>query len=173
MHGTHVNVTDLKAQPAVVQQPHPPLIIGGGSPRVLRLAGAQADIVSFNFDNRAGVVGPAGVASSGADAMDNKVRWVREGAGARFDDIELEVGAYFTVVTPDEAAAEATGAKMGEMFGLSGQDMIDHPNTLIGTVDAICDRLQHRRDRYGFSYVTVSDRNMEAFAPVVERLNGH
>jgi probable F420-dependent oxidoreductase len=173
MNTAHVNVTGLMAQPAVVQQPHPPLIIGGGSPRVLRLAGAQADIVSFNFDNRAGVVGPAGVASSGADAMDNKVRWVREGAGSRFDQIELEVGAYFTVVVPDDAAADATGAKMGEMFGLSGQDMIDHPNTLIGTVDAIVDRLQHRRDRYGFSYVTVSDRNMEAFAPVVERLNGH
>jgi probable F420-dependent oxidoreductase len=172
MQGKHVNVTELKAQPSVVQQPHPPLIIGGGSPRVLRLAGAEADIVSFNFDNRAGVVGPAGVASSGADAMDNKVRWVREGAGDRFDGIELEVGAYFTVVTPDAAAADATGAKMGEMFGLDGAAMIEHPNSLIGTVDDIVDRLQHRRDRYGFSYVTVSDRNMEAFAPVVARLVG-
>jgi probable F420-dependent oxidoreductase len=172
MNTPHVNVTGLMAQPAVVQQPHPPIIIGGGSPRVLRLAGAEADIVSFNFDNRAGVVGPAGVASSGADAMDNKVRWVQEGAGARFDAIELEVGAYFTVVTTDQTAADATGTKMGEMFGLSGPDMIDHPNTLIGTVDDIADRLQRRRDRYGFSYVTVSDRNMEAFAPVVERLAG-
>lgn len=172
MHGTHVNVTDLKAQPKVVQQPHPPLMIGGGSPKVLRLAGAEADIVSFNFDNRAGVVGPAGVGSSTADAMDNKVRWVREGAGDRFDGLELEVGAYFTVVTPDEAAAEATGEKMGQMFGLDGPAMRDHPNTLIGTVDDIVERLQRRRDRYGFSYVTVSDRNMEAFAPVVERLAG-
>ena len=46
----------------------------------------------------------------------------------------------------------------------------------IGSVDAICDELQRRRELYGISYVAVLDdgeNNMvEAFAPVVARLAG-
>jgi probable F420-dependent oxidoreductase len=167
--GAHVRGSGYKGQPLSVQRPRPPLMIGGGARKVLTYAGTVADIVSFNFDNRAGVVGPAGVQSSSASAMDQKIAWVREGAGSRFDAIELEVGAYFTAVTDQ---ADATAEKMGSMFGLSAADMAEHPNALIGSVDRICEMLLARRERYGFSYVSVSERNADAFAPVVARLAG-
>jgi alkanesulfonate monooxygenase SsuD/methylene tetrahydromethanopterin reductase-like flavin-dependent oxidoreductase (luciferase family) len=147
----------------------PPIMVGGGAPRVLRLAGRVADIVSLNFDNRAGVVGPHGVGSSTADGTDEKIRWVREGAGARFDDLEIEVAGYFTAVTD---RAEETATAIGANFGLDAQAMLDHSNALIGTVDAICDRLEGRRERHGISYVTIPGRQMRSFAPVVERLAG-
>lgn len=159
----------FKGQPTPVQQPRPPIMIGGGAQKVLTMAGRLADIVSFNFDNRAGVVGPAGVKSASAQGMEQRIAWVREGAGDRFDQVELEVGAYFTVVTD---AAVPTAEKMGGMFGLTAEEMLEHPNALIGSVDAICDRLVERRERFGLSYVSVSERNLEAFAPVVERLAG-
>jgi len=167
--GAHVTAKGYKGEPKPVQQPHPPIIIGGGARRVLTYAGSAADIVSFNFNNRAGFVGPDGVRSSSAAAMDDKIAWVREGAGARFDGIELEVGAYFTVVTDDP---RPVAEKMGSMFGLSAEEMAEHPNALIGSVDQICEMLLARRERYGFSYVSVSDRNADAFAPVVARLAG-
>ena len=56
-----VRATEFEGLPKPVQKPHPPIMVGGGSPKVLRLAGAEADIVSFNFNNRAGVIGPDGV----------------------------------------------------------------------------------------------------------------
>lgn len=167
--GAHINANGFKGQPSPVQKPRPPIMIGGGAKKVLTYAGSVADIVSFNFNNRAGVVGPAGVQSSTAAAMDEKVQWVRDGAGARFGDIELEIGAYFTVVTDDAGPA---AEKMGSMFGLSGEEMAAHPNALIGSVESICDTLRERRERYGFSYITVSDRNADAFAPVVAALAG-
>jgi hypothetical protein len=145
-------------------------MIGGGAPRILALAGREADIVSFNFDNRAGVIGPAGVASGTAAETDRKIGWVREGAGARFDSIELEVGAYFTVVTPQ---AKPVLAQFAAAFGLTEAQMADHPHALIGSVDSIVETLQKRRDRFGISYVTVPDTAMSAFAPVVARLHGH
>lgn len=159
-------------QPVPVQAGGPPIMIGGGARKVLTLAGQVADIVSFNFDNRSGKVGPQSVQSAAASVMEQRIGWVREGAGDRFDSIELEVGAYFTVVTPDTPTAQGTAAKMGEMFGMSADDMLAHPNALIGTVDEICDRLVERRERYGISFVTVSDRNLDSFAPVVARLAG-
>jgi len=162
----------FRGQPMPVQAGGPPIMIGGGARKVLTLAGKKADIVSFNFDNRSGVVGPQSVQSAAASVMEQRIGWVREGAGDRFDEIELEVGAYFTVVTPDSASGAATAEKMGGMFGMTADDMAAHPNALIGTVDQICDRLVERRERFGINFVTVSDRNLDAFAPVVARLAG-
>jgi probable F420-dependent oxidoreductase len=167
-----VTAAGFRGEPVPVQAGGPPIMIGGGARKVLTLAGRVADIVSFNFDNRAGVVGPTSVQSAAASVMEQRIGWVRDGAGDRFDQILLEVGAYFTVVTPDTSAAEATAEKMGGMFGMSGADMLAHPNALIGTVDEICDRLVERRERYGISVITVSDRNLESFTPVVARLAG-
>lgn len=169
VRGDHVQVFGYQGTPAPVQKPGPPIFIGGGARKVLQLAGREADIVSFNFNNRAGVIGAEGVSSSTAENMEQKVAWVREGAGDRFDQIELEIGAYFTAVT-DDAPAAAEG--LAKMFGLSTDDVLAHPNAYFGTVDQICETLQQRREHYGFSYVTVADRNMEMFAPVVARLAG-
>ncbi|MFN8023525.1 MAG: TIGR03621 family F420-dependent LLM class oxidoreductase [Acidimicrobiales bacterium] len=167
-----VAASGFVGQPQPVQAGGPPIMIGGGARKVLTLAGQVADIVSFNFDNRAGRVGPESVQSAAASVMEQRIAWVRDGAGDRFDRIELEVGAYFTIVTPDTPTAQVAADKMGEMFGMSADDMLAHPNALIGTVDEICDRLVERRERYGISFVTVSERNLDAFAPVVARLAG-
>lgn len=165
--GEHVRASGFEGAPKPIQKPHPPIMIGGGSKRILKLAAEQADIVSFNFNNRSGKIGPEGVLSATAEATKKKAAWVRECAGARADDLEFEVGAYFTFVT-DDGAAMAKG--MGGAFGLEAEDMLKHPHALIGTVDAICEELERRREEHGFSYVTVGDNVMEAFAPVVARL---
>ena len=141
-----------------MQQPHPPIFIGGGRQRILTLAGRLADIVSFNFDNSAGRLGAASVASSGADETAQKLEWVRAGAGDRFDDIELEIGAYFVAVDDDPGPMIAA---MAGRFGVSEEEFASHPHALLGSVDSICDTLQERRERFGFSYVTVPQRNMD------------
>jgi alkanesulfonate monooxygenase SsuD/methylene tetrahydromethanopterin reductase-like flavin-dependent oxidoreductase (luciferase family) len=158
----------VEGLPTTVQRPHPPIMIGGGSKRVLSLAGREAQIVSFNFDNSSGKIGP-GVPTSDADATDQKVAWVRDAAGDRFDSLELEIGAYFTFVTDQ---GQATAEAMAPRMGLTVDQMLDHPHALIGSVDTICDELERRRERYGISYVTVGDTAADAFAPVVARLAG-
>ncbi len=146
-----------------------PIMIGGGSPRILRLAGREADIVSLNFNNRSGMIGPDGVQLSSEAETQKKVGWIKEGAGDRFADLEIEIGAYFTFVMDDPSPVLGPFA---EMFGLSEEDMLKHPHALFGSVDAICDELERRRELHGISYITVGKDNMESFAPVVERLAG-
>lgn len=167
MDGEHVHAVGFNASPALATPP--PIMIGGGSPRVLRLAGRVADIVSINFNNSAGKIGPAGVGSGTQAGTTDKVSWIREGAGDRFDEVEIEIGAYFTVVTDD---APTVRAGFGQMFGLTADDIAGHPHCLMGTVDEICDILQERRETYGITYVTVGGANIDAFAPVVARLAG-
>ncbi len=169
-YGKHYNVSGFTGSPEPIQKPHPPLMIGGGGRRVLSLAAREADIVSFNFDNRSGVIGPDGVKSATAKATAEKIEWVRAAAGDRFDALDLEIGAYFTFVT-DTPRKLAEG--MGKAMGLSTDEMLDHPHGLFGSTDGICDALEERRERYGISRIAIGDDALEAFSPVVARLAGH
>lgn len=173
LDGEFIKWEGFHGTPSPAQQPWPPLMIGGGSKKILEFAGAEADIVSLNFNNRSGMLGPDGMNSGLAAATAKKIDWIKNGAGKRFDSIELEIGAYNTIIT-DHAAP--TAAAIGDALGMSGEDIINHPHCLIGSVDAICDELLRRRETYGISYVAVLDdgeNNMvEAFAPVVARLAG-
>jgi probable F420-dependent oxidoreductase len=166
--GEHVNASGFEGLPKP-SNGTPPIMIGGGAQRILGIAGREADIVSLNFNNSSGKIGPAGVGSSTAALTAEKIGWIRDGAGARFDDLEIEIGAYFTVVTDER---EATLAKMAPMFALEPDQFAEHPHALIGPVEAICDQLVERRETYGISYITFSGSVMEAVAPIVERLTG-
>jgi len=167
--GEHVHVSGFAGLPRPAQQPGPPIIIGGGAPKILGLAGRLADIVSINFNNSSGRLGGASVASSGADETAQKIGWIRDGAGERFDDIELEIGAYFVAVGDGaDAALEA----MAGRFGVSGEQFATHPHALFGSTAQICETLIERRERYGVSYVTVAQRHVDEFAPVVAALSG-
>ena len=156
---------DFEAVPKPVSKP--PIMIGGGSPRVLRLAGREADIVSLNFNNRKGMIGPDGVRLSTASETARKIGWIREGAGGRLHEIEIEIGAYFTFVMDE---AKPVVEQFGQMFGLSEEEMLAHPHALFGGVDSICEELERRREAFGISYVTVPMDAADAFAPVVARL---
>ncbi len=175
-HGTHVDVSGFSGRPLPVQRPGsgdrsgPPIMIGGGSPKVLGLAGAKADIVSVNFDNSSGRLGGASVAGSGSDQTARKIEWIRAGAGDRLDELEIEIGAYFVAVGDDAPAQLET---MAQRFGVPVDDFATHPHALFGSVDQVCETLLERRERFGVSYVTVAQRYMEAFAPIVAELAGH
>jgi probable F420-dependent oxidoreductase len=169
IQGRYVRASGFAGRPRPVQQPHPPIFIGGGAPRVLKLAGRLADIVSINFNNAAGKLGPGSVASSTRDATEEKIGWIADGAGDRFGDIELEIAAYFVAISEDPRdALEA----MARRFGVTPEALSEHPHALIGSVPEVCDRLEQRRSELGVSYINVAQRSMEAFAPVVARLAG-
>ncbi|MBH80428.1 MAG: F420-dependent oxidoreductase [Gammaproteobacteria bacterium] len=147
-----------------------PIMIGGGSPRVLRLAGRESDIASINFNNRAGRMdGDNVVKYSTAHGTSDKVAWIKEGAGERFDDIELEIGIYFHAVTDNQ---RQTAEEMGRAMGMDTETFLAFPHALVGSVDYMCEELERRRELYGFSYISVLDRGVDGFAPVVARLAG-
>jgi probable F420-dependent oxidoreductase len=68
--GVHYRIKDLEGSPLPVQKPHPPILLGGGGRRMLRLAAREADIVNVNFDLREGRVNRDLVRSGLAVATD-------------------------------------------------------------------------------------------------------
>lgn len=168
--GDHYVIDNYESHPSPVQRPGPPLILGGGRKRMLDIAARQADIVGINPSLHAGEVGPDAAADATAAATDRKLAWVRDAAGDRFDDIELNCLVLATLVTDDQPG---TAAMMGQMFGLDADGALEVPHALIGSLDQIADQIQARRDRWGFSYLVIQGvEAMEALAPVVARLTG-
>ncbi len=166
--GEHYTIHAHDALPKPTQQ-QPPIVIGGGGRRLLRLAGRTADVVGINPNLRAGEVGADAAQSTLAAATREKIAWVREGAGDRFDDIELQIRYFMTAVTDD---ARGLAEALAPGFGVTPDDALASGTVLVGTVDEICDTLVQRREEWGVSYVVVGDDLFEAFAPVVARLAG-
>jgi probable F420-dependent oxidoreductase len=167
--GKHYAVDGFEGAPRPLQRPHPPIMIGGGSRRVLQLAGREANVASLNYNNRLGTLLGDGFRESTEEPTLEKVEWIRQGAGERFAEVEIHIGAYFTNVTDDPVGV---AAEMSDTFGVPPEQVMTHPHALIGSTDAICDELIRRRELYGISYVGVGAHLIDEFAPVVQRLTG-
>ena len=166
--GEHYTITGYNGLPKPVQSP-PPVLIGGGGPRVLRFAARNADIVGINATLTSGAVDETTFASMTADATDEKVRLVRDTAieAGRWNDIEMNIRAFMVFVTDDVPKALAT---LSAFTGAPADVIAESPFALVGPVDKIIGELQERRDRWGFSYVIVGQNDIEPFAPVVAAL---
>jgi probable F420-dependent oxidoreductase len=167
--GKHYAISGLDGSPKPVQRPHPPILIGGGGRRVLTLAAREADIVGLNIDLRAGRIDASAGPNATLEATDEKVAWIKEAAGPRFDELELQVRIHLAAVTDDR---EAMAVAVAAGFGLAPEQALQTPHALAGTVAQIVDDLQVRRERWGISAIGISMDAMDAMAPVVARLAG-
>lgn len=167
--GEHYRLAGLEGTPKPVQRPHPPILIGGGGKRILTLAAQQADIVGLNFNLHGGridaTVGPDGTAEHTAE----KIGWIRDAAGDRFDDLELQVRIHLAVVTDDRIGL---AEQLAPGFGLTPEAALASPHALAGTVEQIIDDLVEQRERFGISYIGISAASIDDMAPVVARLAG-
>ncbi len=167
--GEHYRLQGYAGTPRPVQRPIP-LLIGGGSRRMLSIAAREADIVGVNPSIHSGHVDVDSARDGGASRTDEKLSWIREAAGDRFDDLEINLLQFAAVVTDDR---EGTAAALAGAFGLPAEEVLEYPHACIGTIDQIVDDLQARRERWGASYLVFQgEQAMEAMAPVVARLRG-
>ncbi|HEY7846597.1 MAG TPA: TIGR03621 family F420-dependent LLM class oxidoreductase [Candidatus Limnocylindria bacterium] len=171
--GNHYRITDMDGLPKPVQRPHPPFLIGGGGRRTLSLAGREAQIVGFA--PRISADGRGDPLSFTLEATAEKVRWVREAAGDRFDALTLNV--YPSMSQPsltDRAGQEfaALAARLSEMgpAPISERQVAESPHVMIGSLDGLVEKFTMLRERLGISSFLVGD--VGPLDAVVERLAG-
>jgi probable F420-dependent oxidoreductase len=169
--GRHYAIDGLTSHPLPCQRPHPPLLIGGGKRRVLTIAGREADIVGVLTTSVAGGAVEDIVNERLPAAVEEKIGWIRAGAGERFSRIELSLIPTVLFAGDRRARAAQLIAERG-WRGVSVDDVLSMPSVLIGSKDEIIEDMLARRDRFGFSYYVVSDTIMEGFTPVVAELAG-
>lgn len=165
--GPHYRLDRASVGVEPCQKPRPPLAIGAGGPRMLRLAAREADIVGLvpGFNTGGGIV----IRQASETATAAKVAVVRNAAGTRFAGLELNLwlGAAGLIGSGNSLPGSAVAAA-----GRAATAFYDSPYVLFGTLKSVKERLERRRDRLGISYYTIPGQAMEAMAPLVEALSG-
>jgi probable F420-dependent oxidoreductase len=175
-NGQHYRITNI-AKAVDPLPPHPPaILVGGGRPKILGVAGRHADIVGINPSLHEGKVTRETARDLTIERVQQKIAWVRaaaEAAGRNFSELELSTLSFVVAVTEDpkplrEMIAQNTGMSHDEIAGC--------PLFMTGSAREICDTLLARRERTGISHVVIQHRDLAAtrkFAEaVVAELNG-
>jgi probable F420-dependent oxidoreductase len=171
--GVHYTVRDLSGLPKPIQRPHPPILVGGGGKRILRLAAREADIVGVHCNLRQGELGKDAADDLSAQRVAEKVLWVREEVEsvAREHPPVLQFSIYLCQVNDSSRIGNEVVSSFAGWLGADPFLLSDSPAVLVGSVEQCVERLQELRDRYGFSYVNLG-RDVEGVAPIVARLAG-
>ena len=171
--GQHYTITDYDGYPKPVQRPYPPFLIGGGGRRTLELAAREANIVGLAPRILSGQrPDPHSITWA---ATEEKVGWVREAAGDRFDALEFNVyPSQWPIVVTDDLRGEARKVidRMKERTGIemTEQDIIDSPHIFIGSIERFVEKFTELRERLGVNSFLVG--SLDELGPVVERLAG-
>jgi len=170
-HGRYYQVTDA---PRVAPEPVAPrLLVGGGGPKAMRLAGRVADVVSMlpRLDTGEWSV-RASLADSTLERMVEKAAWVRAGAAAAGRDpaaVELNTMVYGLAVGDDPTARREALARDN---GVAVADLGDSTLFLTGTGPEVRARLLEYRDRVGLTYFSLFDPGDEQIAYLAEQVVG-
>jgi probable F420-dependent oxidoreductase len=165
--GDHYQLERASVGVATVQRPRPPLAIGGGGPRMLRLAAREADIVGLvpGFNARGRPILRQATETAAAE----KVALIKAAAGDRFANLELNLWLLDAglVGSGNSLRGSAWAALRWGPTALYGS-----PYVLYGTLSSLRERLLRRRDKLGISYYTIPGHAMDSMAPLVEALAG-
>jgi probable F420-dependent oxidoreductase len=175
--GDHYTVAGHEMYPPSSQQPRPPILLVAGGPRMTRFAAAEADIIAINPATKSNEAwAEQNLADASADAVDRKIHAIRDAAGNRYDELELQIVVPFVVPTDDrEGTATAIADSLpsdDRSIDINAETVLASPYVLIGTEEQICDALLERRARWGLSYYVFNDNSIDAVAPIVARLSG-
>src|ERR1700730_16835297 len=171
--GRFYRVKGFEDLPRPIQRPHPPFFVGGGSPKLLRFAAQNAEIVGIAPrvlpDGKADV---AGCQLAGSEA---KIAIIQEAAGDRFDLLEIDTYPSFSAKVTDQArpAAREVADWIRQRYGVdfSEDDILASPHVFIGSVDGLVEKFQMLRERLHTNHIMVGE-DYRDFAPLVERLSG-
>ncbi|MEV0070230.1 MULTISPECIES: TIGR03621 family F420-dependent LLM class oxidoreductase [unclassified Amycolatopsis] len=141
--------------------PVPPIMLSGSGDRMVALGGREADIFSFSI--MAGVT--AGTAPE--DAFAHRVQVLRDAAGDRFGDIELNL----FVAAVGDSVEELDLGIIRQASGLPDEQLTQLPGVLVGSPREIAERLERYRETFGTTYISVLEPHLAAFAEVIKHLS--
>jgi probable F420-dependent oxidoreductase len=173
--GRFFQIESFQPQPGYATPP--PILVGGGSPRILGISGQLADIISIS--TRASADGRVDMPNIRLAAVENKLRFIREAAQERFDNIELNMTVRDVRITDDRRAAARSlldewsrSRMLANVADVTEDDILDSPHEAIGSVQQIVEQFEVARERWGIAYLEVGSGDHEAIAPIMAALAG-
>jgi probable F420-dependent oxidoreductase len=149
-------VDHLEHVATYIKREHPsvPVMVAGDGDRVLTLAAREMDIV--------GLTGGRGRKGE-SDPLAARVAFVRDAAGDRFADLELNL--MISAAPSDSSARPDLSFPRRHAPDLPEAEVLAFPGVMTGTPRDIADTLRDYRDRCGVTYITV----LEPFADYIAK----
>ena len=104
-----------------------------------------------------------------AISLRQKIDWIENAAGDRYNEIELNVLAVTAVVSDD---AERVAEQWANQLSVPKEALADSPYFLFGNEDQVVAKLESYREKYRLSYFTIREPFLDSFAPIMKRLRG-
>jgi alkanesulfonate monooxygenase SsuD/methylene tetrahydromethanopterin reductase-like flavin-dependent oxidoreductase (luciferase family) len=161
--GEHYRLTDFRSHPKPIQDPVP-LMIGARERRMLSFAAREAQIIS--------VLAATGEGGNRLAGFEQQLRWIDEAGGASRSDLLLGIRIPFGELVAPGGSSEAAAERWGGRMGMTAAEVLTSPFLLVGDLSRIKDHLVEIAERFGVSYVTVSEDLAWQVAPIIEDLSG-
>ncbi len=165
--GEHYTVRGLELTPAPRRTPVP-LLVAGSGPILLSLAARTADTVALNPGLPLDFGDWQEGATPYADVTDRKLAWIRDAAGERYANLEIQTSVIAGGITDGDP--EPLLQPVATMLGVSSAQLAGCPHVLAGTVEHCIETVRGWRKRWGISYITVPAAIARELAPVVSAL---
>ena len=144
-HLEHVTTYMKKHLPKV------PILIAGNGNRLLTIAAQHADIIGL----------------TGADSLADRVEFVRDAAGDRFADLELNLA---ITAVPSGNSEQPDLALTRRFVQLSDEELMALPSVLSGSPRGIADTLLGYHEKYGLTSFTFQENHVDTIAKVIAEL---
>jgi probable F420-dependent oxidoreductase len=153
--GEFYHLKDAILWPKPIQQPHPPIIVGGGGKGLLRIAAKYADYVNIIPDaGKRGHISMEVVKRTTDKSFREKVSFVREEAkrlGRKPDAVRISNFVFATIISDSKEATRKSAEMMAPMFQQTADDLLASPMLLIGTPEECIVELKRRAMDWGTS----------------------
>lgn len=170
--GAHYRIADVARAAPLPEGASPKILIGGGGPRILKLAGKHADIVGINPTMVEGRITSDTPADSAPERVREKVGWVRQGAEEAGRDPEVIELNSLTFVVAITDKPQGVRDALAASSGMSVEQVADCPLFLTGSASEIRERLEKRREETGISYVVIQGRDRDVLESFAEHVAG-
>jgi probable F420-dependent oxidoreductase len=159
--------------PQPVQKPHPPVMVGGGGSKLLKVTAQEADIANLTAPITAGAVDMAAMVKFDRAEMKKRIAMLRNFAKAAGRDPDaIEIGGFITVLpAADQSVSDAIAQGTAKAMGFAdGQAVRQSPMMLVGTRDELKREIRSRIEEFGMTYfilIFMADEARELFAKEV------
>lgn len=171
MEGAYLNARHLPLAPT--PQTPPRVLVGGGSKRLIELAGRYADHLDLNApSHRRSMVEPRRKLMTTVDDLEESTRMLRESslaAGRPADAVRVSV-VVTNVALCRESEVEAASERICASVGLPSRSLAKCPFTLIGEPQGMVDAIRERQSRLGLSWIAIPFSDAERFCTEIAPL---
>jgi probable F420-dependent oxidoreductase len=168
----HHHRVQIPAERLLPRQADIPIFVGGGGRHIVRLAAGAADIVGVHINLGGGrfAIGTGSTDSEQGvqrEALEQRLAWIAADRPAGLPAPELHL---FLLEVRQGASSFEEAETIAANYGISPDEVVASPWFLTGPIEEMAEKIAAVNERYGISYFTVVESQVDVMHEVMTRL---